>query len=119
MPGIETLLPMMLQAVGDGLISMARLVELLCFNPARIFRLFPRKGQIMVGADADLVLLNLREQWSLSSNNLYTKAGYTPFEGQKIPGKIVATFVRGKPVWERGMFRAQPGWGRMIGRQFP
>jgi dihydroorotase-like cyclic amidohydrolase len=117
-PTIETMLPLLYsEGVAKGRIDLPRLVELLCENPARIFGLAPRKGTIAVGADADLVLLDPNAEWRVEAKDMHSEAGYTPYEGWLVRGKVVATMVRGEFVMQDGRLVQSPGYGRYLPRQ--
>jgi dihydropyrimidinase len=116
-PGVETMLPLMYsEGVASGRISLARMVELLCEYPARIFGLAPRKGAIAVGADADLVMIDPDIEWTISATDMHSQAGYTPYDGWRVRGKPVMTMVRGQVVVEDGELRQSPGFGRYLPR---
>jgi dihydroorotase (multifunctional complex type) len=116
LPGVETTLPMMLNLVDQGKISLQRVVELFSEMPARVLGLYPRKGSIVVGADADLVLLDLSHKWTIRDEDIISKSGWSPYNGMEITGKPVVTIVRGNVVAEHGKVVAQPGVGLPISR---
>jgi len=100
-PGLETILPLMLTAVSMGRISLRRLVELMCESPSRIFKL-EGKGRIEAGFDADIVILDLSREYVVDPATFKSKAKYSPFEGFRVVGMPIATFVSGVLVAERG-----------------
>ncbi len=115
-PGIETLLPLTYTwAVNRGL-ALERLVGLLSTNPARIYGLYPRKGTLQPGADADAVVYDPRPQGQVRAADLHGLAGYTPYEGMTVQGRVVATLSRGKVVYRDGQFLGKPGHGRYVRR---
>ncbi len=116
LPGVETTLPMMLKLVNEGKITLRRVVQLFSEMPARVLGLYPRKGCIVVGADADLVLLDLEHRWTIRNENIISKAGWSPFDGVECIGKPVTTIVRGNVVYENGTFSADPGVGKPVAR---
>ena len=118
MPGLETLLPIMLsKGVNEGRITLEKLVEVLCYNNARIFGIYPKKGAIRVGSDADLVIVDLNKKVKLSASNAhYAIADYCPYEGLEVKGWPVLTMLRGNIVVEDGRMVAKPGLGRYIPR---
>lgn len=116
LPGVETTLPMMLNLVNQGKISLQRVVELFSEMPARVLGLYPRKGCIAVGADADLVLLDLAHKWKIKNENIVSKSGWSPYDGTEITGKPVVTIVRGQVVAENGKVVAEPGTGLPVSR---
>ncbi|MFQ5857317.1 MAG: dihydropyrimidinase [Anaerolineae bacterium] len=116
-PGVETRLMLMYTAgVAAGRISVNRLVQLLGTNPARIFGLYPRKGTLTPGADADVVIYDPREAWTLTDDDLHSNAGFTPYAGMAIQGRVRTTISRGHIVWHEGEFRGDPGHGRFLKR---
>ena len=113
-PQLEHYLSVFLTAVNHGELSLSQLVRATCTNPARIVNVYPRKGTIRVGADADLVLIDMKKEKTLSNKRLYTKVGWSPYEGKKVKGVPIMTFVRGEPVMENGDVVAKPGNGKFI-----
>ncbi|MCF6215685.1 MAG: dihydroorotase [Emcibacter sp.] len=100
MPGVQTMLPIMLDQVNKGFLSMERLVDLTSSGPARLFNI-AGKGRLAVGYDADLTLVDLKRKWTIEEDWLQSKSGWNPFTGRQIIGKPVGTFVRGRKVmWE-------------------
>lgn len=117
MPGIETLLPLMYsEGVAKGRISVEQLVDLLSTRPAKRFGLYPRKGAIRVGADADLVLLDPGAEWEIRRDSLHTAAGYSPFEGWRVRGRPVLSLLRGKILLKNGTLQQRPGFGQYLDR---
>jgi dihydropyrimidinase len=90
---------------------------MLSTNPARIFGLYPTKGSLMPGADADVTIYDPRGSDTLVSSDLHGLAGYTPFEGFALQGRVKMTLSRGQVVFEEGEFKGQPGHGRFIAGQ--
>jgi dihydropyrimidinase len=117
-PGVESLLPVMLsEGVGKGRISMEKLVEVLCANNARTFKIFPQKGTLEAGADADLVIVDLDKKTNLgAAGQHYTLSDYSPYEGREGTGAPVLTMLRGQVVVQDGELVAQPGIGRYLPR---
>ena len=114
-PGIETLLPVMYtEGVAKGRISLGRLVELLCLNPARIFGLFPYKGNLSVGSDGDLVIFNPRFEWTLKAADLHTHADFCPFEGYRVAGRVEKTVLRGEIIFDGKTFCGTPQAGGFV-----
>lgn len=114
LPGVETTLPLLLNGVAEGMVSLERVVELTSLRQARLFGLYPRKGVIRAGADADITLVDLEATYELSNENVVSKAGWTPFAGRKVTGKPVRTFVRGRLVAADGRPVGEPGWGQFV-----
>ena len=114
LPGVQTTLTMLLEGVNAGRITLERLVELVAEEPARLYRLWPRKGSLRLGADADLVLVDLGREHVISDEGTLSKAGWTPYQGQRVRGMPVMTFVRGRLVARDGHVQAPPGAGRFL-----
>jgi dihydroorotase len=100
-PGLETILPLLLTQLNQGEISLRDIKRLLCENPAKIFRI-PHKGFINEGMDADLVVIDLKKENIIDPTNFQSKAKYSPFEGFHVQGTPVMTLVRGQKVMEEG-----------------
>lgn len=116
LPGVETTLPMMLNLVNQGAISLERVIELYSEMPAKVLGLYPRKGCIMVGADADLVLLDMKHKWTIKNENIISKSGWSPYDGTEVTGKPLYTLVNGNVVYENGKIVAEPGIGKPVSR---
>ncbi|UCH57366.1 MAG: dihydroorotase family protein, partial [Candidatus Bathyarchaeota archaeon] len=112
--GVETSLPLMLDSVNRDLIKLERLVEIFSENPARILGLYPRKGVITPGADADMVILDLDEEFEIKGENLHSKQKHTAFEGFKGRGQPLTTIVRGKIIMDSGEVLGKPGYGEYL-----
>ncbi|MDN5344288.1 MAG: dihydropyrimidinase [Clostridia bacterium] len=114
-PGTETLLPLLYSyGVRSGWLTLPQLVRVLSTNPARLFGLYPRKGCLAPGSDADLVIFDPRRQVTLTAAGLHSAAGYTVFEGFSLQGYPEATYLRGQLIYDQGHFLGQAGWGRFI-----
>ena len=100
--GVETLVPLMLNAVNEGRISMEQLIALMAENPAKQFNLYPKKGAIQIGSDADFTLVDMNKEARLSKENLHSVSKITPFDGIRVKGMPVATIVRGQLVVKDG-----------------
>lgn len=120
MPGIETRL-VMLHGLGvrTGKISMERLAELTARNPARLYGLYPRKGTIAVGSDADLVLLNTACEQTVTARKLHEKTDYTPFEGCTVHVAVDKTICGGRVLVDGASDTAEPGAGTLVKRGLP
>jgi dihydroorotase (multifunctional complex type) len=111
--GLELSLPLLYHfGVVEGRLSLARFVEVMAANPAHITGLYPRKGLIAPGADADLVFIDPEEEWEIRSQGDFSRADTTPFVGWRLRGRVKKTFVRGCEVWDGEKIVASPGWGR-------
>ncbi len=115
--GIQTMLPLLIDAGvhGHGL-SLNRLAEVTSTRAAQIFGLYPRKGVIAVGSDADLTLVDLDAEWTIRGADLLHKAKWTPYEGRTVRGRVDMTIVRGTTVYADGALRVAPGFGQFVGR---
>jgi allantoinase len=119
-PGVETRLPLLLTQVTAGRLSLQDLVRLCSTNPARIFGLYPRKGEVAVGSDADLAIVDLRTEWTLRSDELESKAKETfLFDGWKAKGRCACAILRGKLVMKEGQIVGDPGYGHFINASSP
>ena len=114
MPGLDTSIPLMLTQVSKGRLSLERLVELYSVNPAKILGIYPRKGALQVGSDADITIVNPKKEGIIRCDELYTKNQLTMFEGRKVKGRPVATFVRGTIVMQDGEVIGKSGYGKSI-----
>ncbi|UCG02899.1 MAG: dihydroorotase [Candidatus Heimdallarchaeota archaeon] len=112
--GLETILPLMIDAVNKKKITLQRVVESTSITPSKRFGLYPRKGTIALGADADLVIVDMRKEYTLKSEELFTKPKVTVFDGMKLKGAIEKTFVRGNLVYDTGSFHVDQGYGRFL-----
>lgn len=114
--GVETLLPLMLsEGVNKERISLEKLVEVCCYNPARIFGLFPSKGVISVGSDADLVIIDLEKEMMVSERPFYSASDFSPYAGWKLKGWPELVMLRGKTIMKEGQVVGRPGYGRYVG----
>lgn len=118
-PGVETSLKLMLNGVSNNKTTLNRVVECMCENPAKVYGLYPKKGTIAVGSDADLVILDMDKEEVLSNENIVSKCGWTPFDGKSIKGVPAIVTVRGKVVAENGKFVGEVGHGKFIKRNKP
>ncbi|MEW6664720.1 MAG: dihydroorotase [Thermodesulfobacteriota bacterium] len=116
-PGIETTVRLMLNGVNEGKVSLERVVQTLCETPARIYDLYPRKGCLLPGSDADILLVDMEGRETLSNDRIVSKCGWTPYDGMEVKGRIVRTILRGKTVAENGIPVGQPGCGQFVTRQ--
>jgi dihydroorotase (multifunctional complex type) len=108
---IETTLPLMLDAVKKDLIDIHRLTQVFSENPARIMGLYPKKGGILIGGDADLVVVDMEKSFEIRGEKLHSKQKVTPYEGLDGFGVPIHTIVRGKIVMENGEIIGEPGYG--------
>jgi dihydroorotase (multifunctional complex type) len=115
LPGLETMLPLLLTQVNRGRINLRRLVEVTSENPAKAFRMYPTKGVIRVGSDADIAVVDLQKRWRIKGDGLRSKVRWTPFEDWDVQGQVTMTIVRGTVVYDGDRdFFAKPGHGDYI-----
>ena len=114
LPGVETTLTMLLNATNEQKITLERVVQAYSETPARLLGLYPRKGTIRLGSDADLVLVDAEKEHVLENEDIVSKAGWTPFAGYRVKGRPVITILRGQVVAEDGKAVAEPGSGRFV-----
>ena len=114
---LETMLPMLFDAgVSTGRISLARFVSLISTSPARLFGLYPRKGTIAVGSDADLVVLDPQLRRIVDGRAMHSRAGYSAYDGREVSGWPRFTISRGDVILEDGEVRAKRGRGQWLRR---
>jgi dihydroorotase len=107
MPGVQTLVPVMLDHVAKGRLSLQRLVDLTSAGPQRVFNLM-NKGRIAAGYDADLTLVDLKAERTIEDAQQASKVGWTPFHGMRVQGWPMATVVRGQVVMRDGQITGTP-----------
>jgi dihydroorotase len=114
-PGVETQMPLMLTEVNAGRMTIMDYVAISAAKPAKTFGLYPRKGIIAPGADADIAVVDLARAWTLDDAKLQTTAKVTPFHGRKVQGLPVHTLVRGRFVMrDRALAEGTRGHGRSV-----
>lgn len=113
-PKIQETLPLFLNAVNEGRLSYTRLAEIFSTTPAKIFGLYPRKGVIQVGADADLVVVDPNKEQVLRNEDMLSKCGWTSWDGRRVRGVTVHTLVRGTFAYRDGKVVGKPGHGRHV-----
>jgi dihydroorotase-like cyclic amidohydrolase len=96
-------------------ISLSRIAEVLSLNPAKLYSL-PSKGDLKIGYDADLVIVDLNKEYQLSAKSIKQFSDYIIYEGMKVKGCPEMTMVRGKVVAENGAIKSNDGWGRFVSR---
>ena len=111
-PGVELIVPLIHDALGPR-----ALVRLVCEAPARRFGLWPRKGSLLPGADADLIVLDPALEWEIRAATLVTPAGWSPYEGRTVRGRVLATFSRGVEVWDGQTVTGAAGEGAFVASQ--
>jgi dihydropyrimidinase len=114
-PGVETSLPLLYSfGVVDRHMKLRQLVRLLSTNPAKIFGLWPQKGALQPGSDADVVLFDPRPKRALSASELHSRAGFSPYEGLTVTGRVHTTICRGKVIYREGAIVGDRGFGRFL-----
>jgi dihydropyrimidinase len=102
--------------VRAGRISLNRMVELLCTNPAKLFGLYPRKGTIAVGSDADIVVFDPEKRHTITAATQHSKTDYNLYEGTEVTGDVELVLLRGQVLVEGGELVAEPGYGQFVRR---
>jgi dihydropyrimidinase len=116
-PGIENRLQLIHHfGVGDGHITLNRMVELLATNPAKLFGLYPRKGTLAVGSDADVVVFDPAKKVTISAKTHHSKVDYNLYEGTEVVGSPEVVLLRGNVLVENDELVASPGIGKYIAR---
>ena len=119
-PGVETVVPLM---YSEGVVKRGLpiwwLARVMAENPARIFGLYPRKGAIQVGSDADLLILDPKGDRIVTANDHRSNAGYTLFEGWQVSGRPWITLLRGKVLLNQGTLEQKPGYGKFLACEGP
>jgi dihydroorotase (multifunctional complex type) len=114
LPGLDTTLPVLLDAAHAGRIGYERVVELYSEAPARAYGLYGPKGRLEEGADADLVLVDPERAWLVRDEDIVSKAGWSPLAGRTLTGGAVATILRGKLIARDRRMLTEPGVGRFV-----
>ena len=119
-PGTETILPILFYyGVKKGIIGMERFIEVTSYNPARLFGLYPRKGTIMPGSDADFAVIDPNRKVRISADVLHSNINYTIYEGMEVEGWNIMTIRRGEIVYEEGQVIGMKGSGKYIPGKTP
>jgi allantoinase len=108
-PGVELIVPLVHDALGA-----ADLVRLVSEGPARRFGLWPRKGSLAPGADADLLVLDPDAEWEIDPARLVTAAGWSPYSGRRVKGRVIAAYSRGRLVWDGERVLGNAGDGAFV-----
>jgi dihydropyrimidinase len=118
LPGLETLLPLMYtHSVDKAQLPLTGIVKLMSSNPARLFGIDHRKGDIRAGLDADIVIYDPKPRTFLKAEELHNVAGYTPYEGHRLRGAVRTVLCRGQIVIQDRQFVGQAGYGQFIEAQ--
>jgi dihydroorotase len=113
-PGLETTLSLLLSQVNAGRLSFAALMRLTTVEPARIFH-FRGRGSLEEGNWADVVVVDMKKEWLVDSSEFFSKSRFSPFDGLRLKGKAVKTFVNGQLVMDGGEIVGEGGCGGVIG----
>jgi dihydropyrimidinase len=117
LPGLETRLPLLFDAmVSQGILGLTKFVSITATEPAKIYGLHPRKGEIMIGGDADIAIWDPNREMTISGPLMHDLTGYTPYEGRKVRGWPVTVLSRGRVVVDDGALQAKPGSGSFLPR---
>ncbi len=118
--GVQSMLPVMLtEGVHKRGLPLPSLVRMMAANPARIFGLYPQKGALLPGSDADLTIIDLNKEWTLSVDDLLYKNKHSAYVGYSFKGAVERTIVRGVTVYQDGQITASPGFGQLLRRNQP
>jgi dihydropyrimidinase len=118
MPGLETRLPLLFDAmVSQGRLGLEKFVALSATEPAKIYGLHPKKGEIVTGADADIAIWDPNRKVTIGAAVMHDRAGYTPYEGRTVTGWPVTVLSRGRVVVDDATLRVAPGSGRFLARE--
>jgi len=109
---LQETLPLMLNHINNGRMSLNKLVELTSLNPAKHFGLYPKKGVIQIGSDADLTIIDMKKEDVISNEKCYSKSRYSCYDGTKVKGVPVYTICRGTVVMQDGEITVKPGYGK-------
>lgn len=112
-PGLETMLPLLLTAFHEGRLRLEDIARLCCEGPARIYKIVG-KGTIASGFDADLTLVDPNAEWVIGDKPLFTKCNWTPFAGRPVRGAVRYVFVRGRLAFDAGRITVKRGFGRPV-----
>ena len=107
MPGVQTLMPVMLNHVNDGKLTLNQLMNLMCENPIKIFGI-QNKGFIKEGFDADFTIVDMNKIIEIKNENIESKCGWTPFDGYELKGTPVLTIIGGKIKMKNGNILGEP-----------
>ncbi len=113
MPGLETMLPLLLTAAHAGRLRLPDIARWTAARPAEVFGLV-NKGQIAPGYHADLTLVDLDQTWVVQDDRLFTRCGWSPFAGRTARGRVKQVYLRGQQVFAEGRILAEAGDGRPV-----
>lgn len=113
-PGTEELLPLLYTFIDQNGMDIREMVKLISTNPAKIFGIYPQKGSLEVGTDADIAIFDPFQRWTLEDSNIHSASGYTPYRGFTVSGKVRTTILRGNIIMDNGTYYGKPGSGCFI-----
>ena len=114
-PGTEEML-LLLNTLKDQTkgMTMCDVVRLVSANPAKLFGIYPKKGSLEIGTDADIIIFDPKEKWTLEDEKMHSASHYTPYRHFEVHGKVRTTILRGKIIMDNGQYYGQPGEGKFI-----
>ena len=115
-PGTQTLLPVMIsEGMNKRGLSLPRLIDVTSKNPAKRYGLYPKKGSIQKGSDADITLFSMDKEWKFDLDMLLSKGETSPFEGETFKGKVMMTILRGRIIYhESAGVTVDKGYGKYL-----
>lgn len=115
-PGIEELVPVMLDAVAQGKVTLEQAVNLISTNGAKRFGLYPQKGVIAQGSDADLIIVDMAQTFTVDKKVLFTEARLCDYlyDGMTFQGKVLTTILGGRIIFNKSQVIGRPGWGKFV-----
>ncbi|MDX1745294.1 MAG: dihydroorotase family protein, partial [Halobacteriales archaeon] len=115
--GCQDFLPLMLTEVNNGRLTLNKLVKMMARNPAEFLRIYPRKGALQVGSDADITIVDLDRETEIDESEAFAKAGWSSFDGYEVTGVPTQTIVRGEVVYDEGEILVDPGYGAFVDKR--
>jgi dihydroorotase/allantoinase len=112
--GVETNVPLMLTAVNEGRMTLNQYVKAASEGPAKIWNIYPQKGSLNIGSDADLTIVDMKKEGEIKTEKLHSKSKVTPFDGFKVKGMPVCTIVRGQFVMKDSEIVGKSGYGTIV-----
>ncbi len=109
---LQEMLPLFLTQINKGRMSLERFIACTSLNPSKIFGVYPKKGAIEVGSDADLTIVDMKKKDILSNEKCYSKCGYSCYDGMEVQGVPIYTICRGTVVMHDGEITVKPGYGK-------
>ena len=115
-PSEQFYLSLLLTDVAAKKLTLERVADATATRPAKLFGLYPKKGALRVGADADIVLVDTKKKHTITDKDVYSKCGWTPYDGREVQGLPVYTFLRGNAIYDDGEVAVREGYGRQATR---